>query len=136
MSATELVHAFPGTVLAWILVGVLLVVQVLVADVTGMRRKKAPGAAADGGHDDFLWRAERAYRNTNETLGAFILLTAAAIAVDAHPVAVNGLALAFAAARAGHMVCYWADLRIARSVCWAASALALAGLAIVALLGF
>jgi uncharacterized MAPEG superfamily protein len=136
MSGTELVHAFPGTVLAWILVGVLLLVQVLVADVVGLRRKKAPGSAAEGGHDDFLWRAERAYRNTNETLGAFLLLTLAAIAVDAHPVAVNGLALAFAGARTGHMVCYWADARILRSVCWAASALALVGLAIVAFLGF
>jgi uncharacterized MAPEG superfamily protein len=135
-AAVALVHFYPGTVLAWLLVGVLLLVQVLVADVVALRRRHTPGAPIEGGHDAFLWRADRAHRNTNETLGAFVLLTLAAIAVEAHPVAVNGLALAYATGRAAHMVCYWADLRIPRSVAWAASVLALAGLAIVAALGF
>ena len=124
-----LVHLYPGTVLAWIVVAVLLLVQVLVADVIGLRRKKPPGAEAEGGHDDLLWRADRAHRNTNETLGVFVLLSLAAIAVEAHPVAANGCALAFAGARAGHMLCYWFDVRILRSVCWIAALIALLVLA-------
>lgn len=126
-----LVHLYPGTVLAWCVVAVLLLVQVLVADVVAFRRGNTPGAPVAGGHDDFLWRADRAHRNTNETLGIFVLLTLAAVAVEAHPVAVNGLALAYAAGRAAHMVCYWADLRIPRSVSWVLALLALVGLALV-----
>lgn len=110
--------------------------QVLVADLVSVRRKNTPGLPFEGGHDDFLWRADRAHRNTNETLGAFLLLTLAAIAVEAHPVAVNGLALAYAGGRAAHMVCYWADLRIPRSVAWVASLLALVGLAISVAIAF
>ncbi|MEE4302396.1 MAG: MAPEG family protein [Pseudomonadales bacterium] len=125
-----LVHLYPGTVFAWLLVAVLLLLQVLVADVVSVRRKHTPGAPIDGGHDDFLWRADRAHRNTNETLGAFVLLTLAAVAVEAHPVAVNGLALVYAAGRAAHMACYWADLRVPRSVSWVVALLALVGLAI------
>lgn len=130
-----LVHLYPGTVLAWLVVAVLLLVQVLVADVVAVRRKHLPGTSVEGGHDDFLWRADRAHRNTNETLGAFVLLTLAAVAVEAHPVAVNGLALAYAAGRAAHMVCYWADLRIPRSVAWVVALLALLGLALLVAFG-
>ena len=48
----------------------------------------------------------------------------------------HAMQVLLATGRAAHMVCYWADLRIPRSVAWAASVLALAGLAIVAALGF
>ncbi len=130
-----LVQYYPGTVVAWTFTALLLLVQVLVADVTGLRRKRSPGAGVEGGHDDFLWRAERAFMNNNETLGAFVLLTLAAVGVAAEPLPVNGCALLFVTARAGHMVCYWADLRRLRSVCWIAGTLALFGLALIAFIG-
>ena len=131
-----LVHHYPGTVVAWIAMGLLLLVQVLVADVLGLRRKKPPGAAAEGGHDDLLWRAERAYGNTNETIAAFVLLSLAAIGYGAHPVLVNGAALTFVAARGAHALCYWADPRLARSGTWIVALLALLALAVSPLLPF
>ena len=130
-----LVQYYPGTVVAWTFMALLLLAQVLVADVTGLRRKKPPGAEVEGDHDDFLWRAERAFMNTNETLGAFVLLTLAAVGVAAELLPVNACALGFVVARAGHMACYWADLKRLRSACWIAGTVALFGLALIAFIG-
>jgi uncharacterized MAPEG superfamily protein len=112
--------------------GVLCLIQALVADVAGMRAGHVPGMPIAGGHDNFLFRAARAQGNTNENLGTFIMLALSAVALDASPAWTNGLAWVFVAARLGHMLTYYMDLRPARSACFGVGLLALIGLAVIA----
>ena len=116
---------------ALLAMGVLCLVQALVADVAGIRAGHVPGMPIAGGHDDFLFRATRAQGNTNENLGAFLLLALAAVALGASSRWTNGLAWVFVAARLGHMLTYYVDLRPARSACFGVGLLALIGLAVV-----
>jgi len=117
---------------AFLAMGALYLVQALVADVASMRASHVPGMPVAGGHDDFLFRATRAQANTNENLGAFIVLALAAVALGASPRWANGLAWVFVAARFGHMLTYYMDLRPARSGCFAVGLVALIGLAVIA----
>ena len=56
------------------LAGALLVVQLLVVDVVGLRRAHPPGTPIEPDQNDFLFRATRAHANTNESIAAFALL--------------------------------------------------------------
>jgi uncharacterized MAPEG superfamily protein len=125
--------AYDGTVLAWAAAAALMLVQLLVADVAGIRAGHVPGTPVEGGHDDLLFRATRALANTNESVAIFVLASLAAVATGADPGWTDGLALAWFAFRAGHAIAYWFDRRLARSVLFAGSLLALAGLAGLAL---
>jgi uncharacterized MAPEG superfamily protein len=94
----------------------LVLAQVLVADVAGVRAKHVPGMPVTGGHGDFHFRAVRAHANTNESLPVLVLLMLLAVLLRADPRWTGYALWAFAAARAAHMVCYYLDLRTARSV--------------------
>lgn len=114
------------TIAAMGVMGGLLLVQLIVLDVAGIRAGHVPGAAVTGGHDDFLFRATRAFANTNETLAVFVLLALFGIFRNAAPGWLNACALAYVAARAAHMLCYYADLRLLRSAAFVVALLALA----------
>ena len=116
---------------AFLAMGILFILQTLVADVAGIKGGHVPGTPVGGGHDDFLFRAARAHANTNENFGAFIVLALSAVALAASPVWTNRLVWAFVAARAAHMLAYYADLRIIRSAAFGVGLVALVGLAIV-----
>lgn len=107
---------------------ILLLAQILVADVAGIRARHVPGTPVTGGHDDFLFRATRTHANTNEVLGLFLLLLVVAIVAGADPRWSAAAAWGFVAARAGYAVCYYADWRTARSVVFGAGLLAQAAL--------
>lgn len=122
------------TVYAMTATAVLLLVQTLVADVVAIRLRHTPGTPVPADHTNFLFRATRAYANTNETLGVFILLTILAIASTASPTLTNTFAWVYVAGRLGHMLFYYADLRIARSLAFGVSLIALFLLLVVVLL--
>ena len=52
----------------------------------------------------------------------------------ASPAWINGCAWVYVLARAGHMLCYYADVRIARSICFGISMLALVAMLIAGIL--
>lgn len=111
----ELAVTYSGVLSAWVVVGLLYLVQAIVADLTALRMKHAPGMPVVGGHDDPLFRVTRAQANTNENLPVFILLTAAAMLLGNAPGATANCAWTFVAGRAIHMLAYYADLRPVRS---------------------
>lgn len=115
---------------ACVTLGGLLFVQVLVADFAGIKAKHVPGMPVTEGHASFHFRAVRTLANTNETLGLFLLLTFAALWLQASAAWVNGLAWAFVSARGLHMVFYYARWGTARGIVFGASLLALLGLLI------
>lgn len=112
-------------------VGVLAAVQVLqqlVADFVAIRRKHEPGMPACGGHDDLLFRSSRAFANSVENTGVFLLVLAFAVLRGTDPTWVDRLVWVFVAGRAGHMLCYWFDVRLARSLFFTLGLLAVIGL--------
>jgi uncharacterized MAPEG superfamily protein len=115
MDAGSLQAAYGAALAGWVALGVIVTVQFVVADVTGIRRKHVPGMPIGGGHDDFLFRATRTLANTSENLPLFVLLSAAAILLGAAPRWTTIGVWTFVAARAAFTVCYWADWRLARS---------------------
>jgi uncharacterized MAPEG superfamily protein len=121
---------YAGTVWAMGVMGALVLVQVIVADVAGIRAGHVPGTAVGGGHESFLFRAARAHANTNETIAAFILLALFGILHNAAPGWLNACALVFVAARVAHMLCYWAGVGVLRSVAFVVAFLALVGMLI------
>ncbi len=110
------------------ILALLMLVQILVLDFTGIRRGHPPGHPINSGPEDFLFRAARAHGNSNENLPTLLLIAAFCFLVNADPDWVNPLMLVFVAARAGHMLCYYADLRLARSISFGVGLVATIGL--------
>ena len=108
--------------------GFLHLAQLLVADVIGIVRRHTPGTPVVGDHDDLLFRASRAHANTTESVGAVILIAFFAIATGASPGVSNSLLAGFVACRVVHMIAYYSDLRVLRSVAFGLGVLALLGL--------
>ena len=131
---TELTASYGSTILAFGVVGGLLLLQLIVADVVAMVGGHTPGTSVEESHDAFLFRAVRAHANTNESVAAFLLLGVFAMLVSASPAWVNGLAWTYVIARVGHMAMYYADLRPLRSLCFTVGLVALLGLLVVGLL--
>ena len=121
----EYLLAYQSAFLALGLLGLLSLVQLLIADFVGIFRRHTPGTPVKSDHSDLLFRAHRAHANTNETLGAVILLSAFAILRNGDPSLVQNTLWTFLALRFLHMLAYYFDLRIARSVVFALSFLAL-----------
>ncbi len=109
----------------------LLLVQMLVVDVVGIRAKHVPGAPVAADHNNLLFRVTRAHANTNESIGVFILVLLFGMASSAAPSWVNGLAWVYVAGRVGHMLCYYANLKLVRSIAFGISLVALIGLLVV-----
>jgi uncharacterized MAPEG superfamily protein len=111
--------------------GALLLTQLVVADVTGIRARHQPGTPVEADHSSFLFRATRAHANTNESIAAFVLLALFGMLSVAAPGWLNALAWIYVAARLAHMVFYYAGAQLARSVAFAAGLAALFGMLIV-----
>jgi uncharacterized MAPEG superfamily protein len=101
---------------AWLSLAAACLVQAIVADVAGIRAQHVPGMPVSGGHDDFFFRAVRAHANTNENLALFLLLSLAAMFLGANGWLTNVLVWGFVIARIVHMLAYYADQRVLRSV--------------------
>ena len=119
---------FLPTVLAMGTIAGMFLVQIIVVDITAIRARHRPGAPVEPDHRNFLFRAVRAHANTNESLAAFILLALFGIFSAAAPAWINALSWIYVAARLGHMLCYYADLRLARSISFGIGLAALVGM--------
>ena len=130
---SEFTAAYQGLICSLGVLAALMVAQMLVLDFTAIRRKHVPGMPVTEGHDSFLFRAARAHGNSNESLATFLLIVAFAMAVEANPAWLNCLAWAFVAGRGGHMLCYYANWQIARSVSFGIGLLAMSGMLVTGL---
>ena len=125
------VNEYATAILSFGVIGGLLLIQLLVADVLGIVKGHTPGTSIENNHESILFRAVRAHANTNETIAAFIVLVLFAIVLSAEPKWVNNLCIAYVTGRIGHMCCYYADLRKLRSVFFVVSFVALLGIFLV-----
>lgn len=107
----------PYATTVWMLglMGILMVVQLIVVDVAGIRVGHVPGAAVTGDHSQFFFRAARAHANTNESIAIFILAVLFGILMHASPWWLNGAAVVYVVARGAHMIAYYSNVPLARS---------------------
>lgn len=108
----------------------LLLTQLVVLDVAGIRAKHPPGTPITTGPEDFLFRASRAHANTNESIAAFVLLALFGIFSGANWSWLGAAAWTWVLARAAHMIFYYANIPLARSAAFGISMLALVAMLI------
>jgi uncharacterized MAPEG superfamily protein len=104
------------TVLAMAAVAALFLIQILVVDFASIKARHPPGTPVPADHGSFLFRAVRAHANTNESIAGFILLALFGMLSGAPALAFNLLAWTYVLGRAGHMACYYVNLKTARSL--------------------
>jgi uncharacterized MAPEG superfamily protein len=124
----DVLKLYQATVAAAGSTALLMLIQVLIADVVGIRAGHLPGTAVPGSHSDLLFRVTRVVANTNETIGLFILLLLYCVLGGASQEYTGYGAWAYVVTRAAYALCYYFDQRMLRSIVFALSLLALAGL--------
>ncbi len=128
---TEMLSPYSGTVICLGAIGALMIIQMLVADLIGMKNKHVPGAIVETNHKDLLFRAVRAHANTNESVAVFITLALFGMFSGANPAWLNGMAWAYLVARIWHMGFYYAGQGMLRSAAFAIGLIANIGMLIV-----
>lgn len=124
----DLTQTYSITISALGSVAVLMLLQLLVADVIGLRAKHVPGSQVPTDHDNPLFRASRAVANTNESIAIFILAVVFCILSGAPASATGYSAWAFAGARLLYAACYYLNWQLARSAMFGLSLMALGAL--------
>lgn len=122
---------YAPTVWAMGMSGALLLIQLLVVDLAGIKARHRPGTPVEADHGEFLFRATRAHANTNESIAAFTLLALFCVLSAASPGWLNALSWVYVAARVAHMVCYYAGFQLPRSVAFGVGLVALFGMLVV-----
>lgn len=128
----EFLPEYKFSVLVLGLTGVLFLLQLLVLDIAGIKARQIPGYAIQASHSSFLFRASRALANSNESAAILLLLLLFALLSQADAWWTNLGALVYLAGRVGHMICYYANIKLARSLAFGVS---LIGLLIIAIAG-
>jgi uncharacterized MAPEG superfamily protein len=116
------------TIVVMALAGLLLVLQLIVADLTAIRHRHKAGYPIPADSGQFLFRSARAHANTNESIAAFALLALAAVLSAASPGWTNALSALWLGSRVLHMGFYYANMKPLRSLAFALSLIALLGL--------
>lgn len=129
----EVLEPYKVTVLVLGLTGILFWIQLAVVDVVGIKVRHTPGFSIEQSHDSFLFRSHRALANSNESVGVFALLTAFAILSSANAAWLNGLTVAYLLGRSGHMLFYYANLKLLRSAAFGVSFFSLLAIFLVGL---
>ena len=124
-------QAYSSSVAAFGFVAALMLIQVLVSDAFGIRRKHVPGAPVETDHSNPHFRASRTVANTNETIAIFVCALLFCILSSASPGYTAITAWTFAVSRLLYAICYYTNQQVLRSTCFGISILALIGLIVV-----
>ena len=103
----------------------LLLIQLLIADLLGIRQRHQPGTAVTPDQGPFF-RVTRTLANTNESVAIFLLAAVFGVLAGASPVLMNIGSLIYLAGRVGHMICYYAAWGLPRSISFGVSLLGVA----------
>jgi uncharacterized MAPEG superfamily protein len=128
----EFIEPYKITVLIMGLAGLTFMLQLIIADIIGIKAKHIPGHPIAPDHGDFLFRASRAISNTNESVAIFILFVLFSILSYANPQWVNIGAVVYLAGRIAHMLFYYSNSALCRGISFAVS---LVGLMIIFIAG-
>jgi len=132
----EFIEPYKITVLVIGLAGFTLFVQLLITDILGIKTKHTPGYPITPDHGDLLFRSSRALSNTNESVAIFILFVSFAILSSSNPDWLNRCAVVYLVGRIGHMLFYYSNLKLLRSISFGVSLLGLISIFIVGMLAW
>ncbi len=130
----EYLEAYRLTLLLVGLTGLLLLLQLVIADLIGIAQKHVPGYPVANDHSSLLFRAVRAHANTNESVVIFVLFVAFGIVSAANPTLLNAFSLTYFLARIAHALCYYLGFGIPRSMFFGISLIGLAGMFVVSVM--
>ncbi len=116
------------------LAGLALFLQIIIVDIIGLKAKHIPGYPIQPDHNDLLFRASRTLSNTNESVAIFILFVGFAILSSANPHWLNISAVVYLVGRLAHMVFYYSNLQLCRSIAFVVSLIGLLAMFIVGIL--
>ena len=116
------------------LAGFTFFFQLVLVDIIGIKVKHTPGYPIKPEHDDILFRSSRALANSNESVAIFILFVGFAILSSANPDWLNQSAILYLVGRVGHMLFYYSNSKLLRSISFGVSLLGLAAIFFVGLL--
>lgn len=124
----EFIEPYKITVLVMGLSGLTFFTQLLVTDLVGLKSRHVPGYPIEPNHNNFHFRSSRALSNTNESVAIFILLVCFSILSSANANLLNISATVYLVGRVGHMLCYYSNLKLLRSISFGCSLLGLAAI--------
>lgn len=130
----DFIEPYRTTVLVMGLTGLMLFIQLLVADVIGLKAGKTPGYSVDADHNSLIFRASRAFSNTNESVSIFILFACFALFSSANPDWLNTSALIYLSGRIAHSAFYYTNIQLCRSIAFGISLIGLVGMFVAGLL--
>ena len=110
------------------LTGLLFLIQLLVFDVMSIKSGRIPGTSVEQNHKSFLFRSCRAFENSNESVGILLLLTAFGLLSSADADWLNTAAVVYFSGRVFHMIFYYLNQKVLRSVGFGVSVLGLFGI--------
>lgn len=122
---------YAPTIISFAGIAALLLTQLVITDLAAIKARHLPGTPIEANHDNFLFRSARAYANTNETIAAFVLLALFGVLSGASPEWLNIFSWVYVGARVAHMLCYYLNLKLLRSIVFAVSLVALLGMLVV-----
>ena len=124
----ELMQIHQASLLGLLSLAVLMAIQFATADLAAIGQKHVPGMPVTQGHGSFFFRATRAYANTNENIGLFLVALLVCLLGGADAQWTSNCVWLFVAGRAGHMAFYYANLGLLRSISFGLGGLATLGL--------
>ena len=127
----EIAQTYASTVAALGTLSFLMLCQVLVVDVLGIRAGHQPGAQVPVDHDNLLFRASRTVANSNESIAVFILAALFCLLSGASPETTAYATWAYVAARLAFACCYYLNLKLFRSIMFGLSLLSVAALLVI-----
>jgi len=119
--ATEYVSTFA----ALLAIGVLILLQLVVADIAAILAKHESGTPISPDFSRFYFRAARAHANTNESVAVFIAAVVVGVLASASSYWLGVSAWAYVGCRAVHMAAYYANKKLPRSAAFGLSLVAL-----------
>lgn len=121
----EFLEPYKVTILSLGLLGLLYWLQLAVVDCSAMLSRKTPGYSVEQNHQRVAFRVNRALANSNESAAIYILAIVFAIFSSAQPDWLNTCSVVYLLSRAGHMLFYYVNFPVLRSLSFAVSFLAL-----------
>lgn len=116
---------YESTILALGFMALLMLMQLVVADVIGIKSKHPPGSPVPADHKNPLFRSTRVVGNTNESIAIFVLAALFCIFSNASPTYTAYASWGFVFARVAYAVCYYGNLKLFRSIVFGVSVLCL-----------
>ena len=132
----ELFDPYRITILLLGLTGLMMLVQILIADIAAIKQQHTPGYPVNPDHNNFLFRASRAQANTNESVAVFVLFALFGVFTASNALYLNAFSVIYFVSRIAHMSFYYGNLKLARSISFPLSLVGLIGMFITGLVAW